>query len=216
MMRCLLAAVGLGAFAACAASAQRSGEPHDWRIVPGVRVGPVTADISEADLVRLLGRDQVESREIHVGEDFFEPGAVLYPSDPRRKLEVVWGDTTRRALPTRVTIRGDSSSWYVDGGITLGTNLRELERINGAEFVLMGFEWDYSGTVASWEGGALERLAHPAGQLVLALNPPATGFPSDVYYAVSGDREFASSHPAMRQLNPTVHRIVFLFPRSGR
>jgi len=189
---------------------------HDWRIVPGERVGPITADVSEADLVDLLGRDVVEPGEIHMGEDFFEPGAVLYPRDPRRKLEVVWGDTTRRALPTRVTLRGDSSLWHIDGGITLGTSLRELERINGAEFVLLGFEWDYSGTVVSWEKGALERLAQPVRQVVLALDAPATGFPPDVYYAVSGDREFASSHPAMRQLNPTVHRIVFLFPRSGR
>lgn len=147
MKRGLLAAIGLGALAACAASAQR-GEP-DWRIVPGLRVGPITADVSEADLVRMLGRDQVEPSEIHVGEDFFEPGAVLYPRDPRRQVEVVWGDTTRRARPTRVTIRGDSSWWHIDGGITLGTSLRELERLNGAEFVLHGFEWDYSGTVAS-------------------------------------------------------------------
>lgn len=195
---------------------QRQIAAHDWRIVPGVRVGPITADVSEADLVRVLGRDQVEPSEIHVGEDFFEPGTVLYPRDPRRTVEVVWSDTTRRALPTRVTIRGDSSVWHVEGGITLGTSLRELERLNGAEFVLMGFEWDYGGTVASWEGGALERLVRPAGHVVLALDPPVTGFPPEVYHAVSGDREFASSHPAMRQLNPTVRRIVFLFPRSGR
>ncbi len=209
-------ALVIGLLGARTAAAQRAGEMQDWRIVPGQRFGPITADVPERDLVSLLGPDQVEPGDIHVGEDCWEPGAVLYPGDPLRRAEIVWGDADGRSHPTRVTVRGDSSVWHVEGGITLGTSLRALERLNGAEFVLHGFGWDYSGTVASWEGGTLVRLDQPSGRVLLALDPPAIGFPPEVYEAVMGSGEFASSHPALRQLNPRVSRIVMLFPPPRR
>jgi hypothetical protein len=186
-------------------------QAHDWLIVPGERVGPVTVETTEAELVRLLGSDNVKPTEVHVGEDFFEPGAVLYPEDSTRRLHVIWSDTANRARPKRVYARADSSRWHLQSGITFGTTLSELERRNGKPFVLAGFEWDYSGTVTSWEDGDLGQLDGPVMRVLLRLDPPWEGHPDSVYYAVSGDRDFSSDHWAMRQLDPAVYEILVIF-----
>jgi hypothetical protein len=50
----------------------------------------------------------------------------------------------------------EKSLWRTTYGITQGTTLLELERINRKPFRLAGFDFDYSGTVLSWESGLLE------------------------------------------------------------
>ena len=186
-------------------------QAHDWVIVPGERVGPVTAETTEAELVQLLGAEHVKPTEVHVGEGFFEPGAILYDEDPTRRLHVIWSDSTLRARPKRVYVRADSSLWHLQDDITLGTRLSELEERNGGPFVLAGFEWDYSGTVTSWEGGMLGQLDGPEMRVLLRLDPPWEGHADSVYYAVSGDRDFPSDHWAMRRLDPAVYEILILF-----
>jgi hypothetical protein len=46
--------------------------------------------------------------------------------------------------------------------------LRQLRKLNGKPFVLLGIGWDYSGTVVSWEGGKLKRLDSP-GLILLPI-----------------------------------------------
>jgi len=182
------------------------GQGHDWLIVPGGRVGPVTASTTEAELRALLGDEQVQQTEIHLGEGFFGAGVIGYPNDPERRFEVSWGDPAE-GHPRRVYIRGRSSKWHTVEGITLGTTLEELEKLNGRSFGLMGFEWDYSGVITSWESGNLEQLA----SVGISLEHAFEGNPDSMYFQVAGDREFSSGHAAMQRLNPTVYQILVTF-----
>jgi hypothetical protein len=177
-----------------------------WLIRPD-SAGPITAETSEADLQRRYGAAVDDSR-IELGEGETAPGTVIYRDDPLRRMEIIWRDTTARRQPARLILRGDRSRWQVGPGISLGTSLQDLERLNGKPFSLAGFGWDYAGGVIDWKGGALDRAL--AG-IRLYLDPGPSAYESAPYSQVLGDREYSSSLPAMQQLNPRVSQIFIDF-----
>jgi hypothetical protein len=85
--------------------------------------------------------------------------------------------------------------------ISLGTNLQELERLNGRPFTLAGFGWDYAGVITDSKGGTLDSSL--AG-IKLYLDPGSAQYESKPYSQVLGDRDYSSSLPPMQQMNPRV------------
>ncbi|HEX8492125.1 MAG TPA: hypothetical protein VF658_04730 [Pyrinomonadaceae bacterium] len=190
------------------ASAQSS-----YQIVPRVRVGAITSRTSEAALKRIYGRRNVRSTKVSLGEGEYESGTVIYPNDPNRIIEIVWKDPRRKRFPKRVQLSGEKSVWKTRHGISLGTSLKELERINGKPFVLTGFGWDYEGTIVSWEGGKLEREFERGGRVVLLRlsNQTNHGVSGEDAGSVAGDRDFPSNNRVMQQINPKVYQIIVEF-----
>jgi hypothetical protein len=178
-----------------------------WQVRPG-RSGPITLETSEAELRQRHGASSVNSTRIQIGEGETEPGTVLYPNDSLRRAEVLWQDTSARRRPARVILRGSRSQWQVPRGISLGTSLQELERLNGRPFTLAGFGWDYAGVITDWRGGALDTAL--AG-IKLYLDPGPAQYESAPYSQVLGDRDYSSALPAMQQLNPRVAQIFIDF-----
>jgi hypothetical protein len=199
------------------------GQTNDWVIVPGVRVGPLTASSGRADLERIFGAAPMVDRAIDMGDDSARPGTVVYPNDPSATLAIVWRDETRR-LPEQVLVcyglaRGAACRWRTASGIGINTSLRELENANGRPFLLLGFERDFAGTVMSWEGGKLARELEETGRLVLRLSAKTSGneqfippLTASEEAAVLAER-IPSDHPAMRKLNPGVYSILVVFSR---
>jgi hypothetical protein len=176
-----------------------------WVFEPGVRFGPLDATSSENDLVAAYGAAAVRAADVPLGEGETAPGTEVFGADSARRFLVTWRDTLERRGPDRVELSGDSTLWQSAGGVTLGIPLARLEEINGGPFTLLGFGWDYGGTVAAWDGGT---LASWEGRAFVSLAPPEAMYGDSAYRAVLGDRPFASSTPAMRALAPRVRRIV--------
>ena len=82
---------------------------------------------------------------------------ILFPNDPRRRLEVIWNNDAARTDLSLVVINGQSQ-WSAPRGLKLGTPLAALEKINGRPFKLSGFDADGNASVLGWEGGALSSL----------------------------------------------------------
>ncbi len=179
----------------------------EWQVVPG-QAGPITRETSEAELRQHYGASAVESTRIEIGEGESAAGAVLFPADSLRRAEVVWQDSVNRRRPARLIIRGDRTQWQLPRGISLGTTLQELERLNGRPFLLAGFGWDYAGVITDWKGGALDSAL--AG-MKLYLDPGTAQYQSKAYSQVSGDQDFSSSLPPMQQLNPHLATIFVDF-----
>jgi hypothetical protein len=177
--------------------------PGRWQITAG-RAGPFTATSSEAELRRTYGSDRVDSVRIELGEGETAPGSVLFPADSVRRLEILWRDTTDRKAPARLILRGSRSEWRVGPGISLGTPLKDLERLNGRPFSLAGFGWDYAGVVTDWKAGKLDSSLT---SIKLYLDPGSDQYQSQTYSQVLGDRDYSSDLPAMQQLNPRVYQI---------
>jgi hypothetical protein len=187
-------------------SSPAAGSP--WQVVPGRSAGPVTAASGEADLRRRYGTDAIRTTRIELGEGETAPGTVLFPGDSLRRAEIIWQDTVSRSRPARLILRGGRSEWRVGPGISLGTSLKELERINGRPFTLAGFGWDYAGVVTDWGDGALDSAL---SGVKLYLDPGPAQYESAPYSQVLGDRDYSSSLPPMQQLDPRVATIFVYF-----
>ena len=194
-----LATLGMLLVAGC-----REDTKYPWMIVPGVRIGSVPAAVSESELRARFG-DQVQPFAYSVGEGEYVSGAVLFPTDSLKRIEIAWRDTVARRELKTVRIEGYSSLWRMESRVQLGTDLFELERLNGRPFKLAGFGWDQQGVVLSWEGGAL--VSGMKG-VYLYLTPDARKMSLEAYRRVAGDREFMSDDGDMRLMDPRVARIV--------
>ncbi len=171
-------------------------------------VSVFTSTVSEGDLRRQFGDANVVAGLVEIGEGQTEDGTTLFPHSPEDRVTLLWADIAGRRLPRWVSVRDAASRWRTPEGIGIGTALRSIERLNRRPFRLLGFHWDYGGTVMSWSGGRLEPPGNhpcwPRFRLSPAGRSPRTA-------EVSGDREFSSGHPAMQSLNPRVYEIFLTY-----
>jgi hypothetical protein len=203
-----------GAAPQSAAEQASPGSPsHDWLVVADTRIGPVTAETTERELIDQLGPSNVVRRDAYLAEGFCAPGSVLYPGAPD-EVEILWTDTTY-AAPASVRVSGADSRWRTTVGVRVGSTLAELEQKAGGPVVFGGFGWDYGGG-ASWaEPGARENATIG---LQLAPDPDSTErVATDPSYAeVLGERTVRSDHPIVRRLGVRVERMsVYLGRASG-
>jgi hypothetical protein len=193
--------------AAPALSQDTDSSAGQWQLSP-TRSAPINRETSEAELQRRYGASAVGSIRVELGEGETAPGTVLYASDSLRRLEIIWRDTLTRRQPARLVVRGDRSQWQVGPGVSLGTSLKDLERLNRQPFTLAGFGWDYAGVITDWKGGALDSALIG---VKLYLDPGPAQRESAAYSQVLGDRDYSSTLPPMQQLNPKVAQIFVDF-----
>jgi len=186
-----------------------------WLVASVPARDAVHASDSEASLRARYGDSNVVAGDVEIGEGETERGTILFPGDASRRLAILWTYTLRRTNPRRVAIDATPTRWIVFPGVTIGTSLAELERLNGRPFRLYGFHFDYAGTVDSWEGGRLDQHwpTRPGSSRFVWLRlRPDSGANDDLVGKVTGDRVFSSADAAMRQLNPKVYDL-FVVPR---
>ncbi|HET9250952.1 MAG TPA: hypothetical protein VFP58_02395 [Candidatus Eisenbacteria bacterium] len=184
-----------------------------WEIVPGQRIGLVNRTEGEIDLQMGYGAQNVRPATVQLGEGETASGTVVFPDDSTQRIEVLWHDTAQRRYPAAAILAGTKSQWQLPRGITLGTTLHDLERMNGRPFFLAGFGWDYAGAVLSWNGGSLDSIFGTDTRLF--LRPPPDGNADAHQAQAMGDRPFSSSSHPMRAINPRVARIRVEFPPPG-
>jgi hypothetical protein len=187
-----------------------------WLIAPVNQHAEIEADSSVTDLQRRFGPANVTQAKVDLGEGESADGTVIYANDPTLRVEIVWKDTSRHA-PATARVRGEESKWGIAPGITLGTSLKEIERLNGRPFTLTGFAYDYSGTIIDWNDGRLASLRSGLPHAFIRLEPDnaiATHTNAD-YNDVLGDRDFSSNREAMQRLNPRVYEFIVSFERRG-
>jgi hypothetical protein len=190
-----------------AAPAARHGEP--LRVIvcgPGV----FAKDSSHLKLAEMVEAQNIVYAAVDGPEGSKIMASVLYPKDPKRRLEVLWQDDASRSNLQVISINGQST-WMAPKGLKLGLPLAALEKLNGKPFKLAGFDWDDGGSVRDWMGGALSTL--PGGCIVgmkLAPDPKTSG---DIRSQVSGDKDFMSSDPLVRAAKPTIEEITIGYPQ---
>jgi hypothetical protein len=212
MMR--LAALAFVAAALCA---------QDFTVVPGERVGPITAHTTRSDLAKSFPAGAVADDEIELDEGMLQSATLVYRGDPSQTLAISW---TAAGTPKQVFVcwglRRGACRWETPNGIRFGTRLSELETLNGGAFTIAGFGYNYGGNVLSWNGG---KLAPPrcSGRLVLTLDGERSGgrytpaMTNEELRSIRGDRPIPSSTPAFHKLNPRVvgMLVVFADPEGG-
>ena len=165
-------------------------------------------EASQAKLEKAFGANNVTWAEVD-GPDATKLNAtVLYPRDPKRRLEVLWNSEEARSDTQVVAINGQST-WAAPKGVKLGMTIAALEKLNGKPFPMNGFKGDNGGGVKSWNGGALEKM--PGDCKIGVRFAPAANSPAPAAGAVdvlTSDKEFLSNAPAMKPLSPKISEII--------
>jgi hypothetical protein len=166
------------------------------------------------ELARRVQERYIVRQDVATAEGMTEPGAVLFPAVPQRRLEIIW-----REREVLVTLRDKNSFWKTTEGVGVGNTLKQLERLNGRSFTMTGFGWDYAGTVTSWRNGKLQGPKDESCRVVVRLDysreGPAAAANEKLGEQVQGDGEFSSRLPALQKLNPRVYEVVVSWQRPG-
>jgi hypothetical protein len=175
--------------------------------------GPFARDADEAALIKAFGTANVQRARIEIGEGEKAAGAILFPKDRKRRLELIWRDGKKRRGPGTIYVR-EGSAWSVAGPaserLAIGSTLSAVEAANGKPFSILGFDWDYSGTAADWQGGKLAK-AFGGCRLTIRFGYPK-GADAKALDRLSGDKEFSSSNPDMRLVKPIAYEILLSWP----
>lgn len=134
--------------------------------------------------------------------------SVLFPNDPKRRLEVLWDDDAQREGVRMIVIEGQST-WVAQKGVHLGLPLVALEKLNQKPFLMMGFDKNGMAIVSDWNGGALGLLTDGC-QMGVQFKPDPKASPGALSAAAS-DKAFASSDAAIRAAKPTVGEIIVAY-----
>ncbi len=191
-------------------------QTNDWLIVPGKRLGPITADTTRADLDHLFAKAIVQDQPVDSGEGP-EPATVVFPKLPTSALAIFWRDNRM----DRVMIcyqRARSCKWHTQSGVSLGTSLNQLEMLNGRALQIEPWGSDVGGNITSWRGGRLTDVFGDGENNGLWLTVDSQESPggatpeqSRSLDALSRQKRLLSSDPAVRQLHPTVTRMRLVF-----
>ena len=167
--------------------------------------GPFALDSGNLSLAVAFNSKNVVFAEVDGGPIGKVPASVVFPNDPKRRLEVWWSDPASRTRVYLIVINGQSG-WTAPLGLRLGLTLAEMQKLNRKPFKLTGFDTKNVASVSDWDGGALADL--PGGckaGVNLHSDPKA---PVGAVAALSADHEFSSADAAMRVIKPTISEIL--------
>jgi hypothetical protein len=129
--------------------------------------------------------------------------SVLFPSDPNRRLEVLWSNNTARSDVQVISINGQSH-WTAPKGLKLGLSLAALEKLNQRPFKLSAFGPD-GASVLDWQGGALSTL--PGGCKVGVRFAVGGNLPEAVRSELGG-RELSSNDAPLKAVKAQIAEIL--------
>lgn len=181
-------------------------------ISPNKSFGAITASVSEKELIKIYGQKNVIKDSIGIGEGQFEFGTKLFPNSID-EVTITWKNKKDRVNPKLVEIKGEKTNWKTKEGITLGTDLKTLEKLNKNSFNLLGFGWDYQGTITNWNNGNLNKtVALKNGFYIRLDNSNFKGtLTTKESQEIYGDKVIRSSNKTMQKINPKVAIITLSF-----
>ena len=154
------------------------------------------------DLIITYGSKNVLERDAYRREGTLEEKEyVLYPNT---KNEVVI--CFENSKSNSIRIKNKNSDWKFPFGFHVGMTLKKVIEVNGKDFKFYGFEWDYSGMLASWEKG---RLENEGVSIMLSASVEINGMNSSIYSKFMGEEQYSTSNPQLRSLGLIVDEISF-------
>jgi hypothetical protein len=166
--------------------------------------GAFAKDSSHLKLTMTYDLKNVDFTEVDAGSGK-TMASILYPKDPKKRLEVWWMEPEKRKDTYLIAINGHST-WAGPDGLRLGLTLADLEKLNRRPFKVRGFDKDGMAAVTDWDGGTLATL--PGGCKAGVMLRPDAKAPPNAVAAMPAEREFSSAYPALRVVNPAVSEIL--------
>lgn len=177
----------------------------DFLLTPCVGSKILNSQTSEADLIKIVGKKNVERVERWYSEGTVRVIGSVFFKDTPQSFFISWKDTANFKNPEYIEIHGDKSIWELDNGIKIGTDLKELVQLNGKAFTFSGFDWDYGG-YAIFEKGNLESDCYS-----IQLYYDYKDLFENEWNQIVGDKIVSTKNPVLNKIKVYVDAITFYF-----
>lgn len=175
-------------------------ERGDRTIIPGYRVGPIKANTTETQLIQMFGANSMVRSRHYLSNDKFEEVTRLFAGG-WATVQIHWADNFRKIR--HVVITGKYVPWQTRQGITIGTTLAQLQKLNGKPFLISGFSHHYGGRVISWNNGNLP-------ETVKVRLAPSRKVSDLQTWAVMGNQAISSRHWVFRNMDLRVESLFVM------
>ncbi len=178
---------------------------NDFILTPCVGNQILNANTSESELVKMVGKKNVERVERWYAEGTERVVGSVFFKDTPQSFFIKWKDTLDFKNPEWIEIHGDKSLWELDNGIKVGADLKELVKLNGKHFSFSGFDWDYGGYVI-FEKGNLESDCYS-----VQLYYDYENLFENEWNQIVGDKTISTKNPLLNKIHIYVDMITFYF-----
>jgi hypothetical protein len=159
----------------------------------------------EIDLTKILGKKNSKRVERFYAEGTERVIGTVFFSDSPKEFFVKWKDTISFSKPEWIEIHGDSSIWFLDNGIKIGTKLNDLVKLNGKQFSFQGFDWDYGG-YANFKNGKIDSDCYS-----IRLYYDYEDLFEYEWIQILGDKIISTNNPILKKIKIYVDEIRFYF-----
>lgn len=163
--------------------------------------GPFGKDTTHAKLVSEFGAKNVVFKDVEVASNVLTKASVIFDEDPTRRVVVYWKDNKTRTKPAAVLVEAPST-WTGPGGVRNGLTLKDMVKLNGDDFRVMGFGGIGGGEISDLKGAFADV---PGGCTLKIKLEPGIAHPLPPRFAsVTGDQYVASKNLILRRVRPQV------------
>jgi len=177
----------------------------DFVLTPCVGNQILNSKTSESDIIKIVGKKNVDKVERWYAEGTERVVGSVFFKDTPQSFFIKWKDTVNFKNPEWIEIHGDKSLWEIDNGIRIGTELKELVRLNGKHFTFSGFDWDYGGQTI-FENGNLESDCYS-----IQLYYDYKDLFENEWNQIVGDKTVSTKNPILNKIKVYVDAITFYF-----
>lgn len=134
-------------------------ENADVWLVTKEKVGKITANMTEADLIAAFGKNNITTeKEIYANGDMppFE-GLTIFKGKAD-EVQIAWEEGKKGKKIGIIFMRNKGGQWHTKDGIKVGTTLADLNKLNGKSFTFGGLGWDLGGYISDWKKGKLQDM----------------------------------------------------------
>jgi hypothetical protein len=177
----------------------------DFILKPCFGSNILNSKTSESDLKKIVGSKNVERVERFYNEGTERVVGSVFFKDSPSYFFIKWKDTVNFKNPDWMEIHGDKSVWMIDNGIKIGTDLKELVKLNGKQFTFSGFDWDFGG-YATFDKGNLENDCYS-----IRLYYDYKDLFENEWNQIVGDKVVSTNNPVLKKIKVYVDSIIFYF-----
>lgn len=188
------------------ATVQQADPADDRTFIPGDRVGAIKPGVTDDDIRSIYGAENVQKSSVDLGEGGRASVTAVYKGTDD-EVSVMWQDNAKTKLDSVYVV---GKNWKSPEGVGIGTSFDKLVQINAKPITFYGFEWDYGGTIAKWNGGKLQYFT---ANSVVRTGLSDENFEKHYEESLAGDKEFSSDLPASKRMAPyqLVREIILNF-----
>lgn len=162
------------------------------------------------EIRKIVGEENVVSSMILFSEGEDVQGYVLFPNSSNGVDLIVDDKYIYFRIPSWSIQKDNLIDWKTKEGITIGTDINDVESFNKKPFAIAGYGWDYGGMTLGWNNGKL----NPDLVLHFKLTKDISNLKNEFDKIGGGPSDIGSNNPALTLFNPVVKEMDITWKRN--